>query len=438
MSVRLHTGILAAAVGAAAGLVVRLAATEVPARVVTDVLPLLTALVGVMLVDARSLRGQVREAGRRLEAERASRARAEQRFDQALAAAPTAMLLVAPDGRITRANEQAEHALGYDARTLCAMRVEELIPAESRAGHAAHRRCYARDSASRPMGANRDLFALHRDGHRVPVEIGLTSLDTDDGPMVLAMLIDLTARRAKQSLEARAEALERSNRELDDFAYAASHDLRAPLRGIEQLAGFIMEDAGERLPPESREDLALLRGRVARMEGLLEGLLQYSRIGRREGEPEWLDTVEVVSSAAELCVPSERFEVETEPELPPVYAPRAAVELVFRNLLANAVKHHDRERGVVRVGWQADDEHVWFTVADDGPGIPYEFKDKVFQPLQTLHARDDVESSGMGLALVRKTIEAHGGTVELCPGEGRGATFRLCWGRCEPTRSRAA
>ena len=228
-------------------------------------------------------------------------------------------------------------------------------------------------------------------------------------------------------VEARTAELARSNAELDQFAYVASHDLKAPLRAIDSLAAWIDEDAGDRLPLESARHLGLLRARVARMEGLLDGLLAYSRAGRAEAEPEPVDTAALVREVAETVAPPEGFDVRIEGDFPVVVTARAPLALVLRNLVSNAIKHHDRPGGRVTVSAEADGGWAAFTVEDDGPGVPPEYRDRVFGLFQTLRPRDEVEGSGMGLAIVKKTIESRGGRITLETPPGGGARFRFTW-----------
>ncbi len=368
------------------------------------------------------------------ERELEARVQAEKRFHQVVACAPSAMLLARVDGSIVLANAEATCLFGHGEQALLSMRFQALIPARDFAGQGPWWEAYGDESA-----VHAELQAQHRDGRSVPVEVGINRIEIDGEPLLLAVVVDVTEReRAKRSLAEHAAELARSNEELDKFAYVASHDLKAPLRGIQNLATFISEDAGELLPAEARNDLDLLLGRARRMEALLDGLLQYSRIGRRESEPEYVATAEVVNDVIELCVPLDRFQVDVQPGLPEIHAPQAVVHLVFRNLLANAVKHHDREHGVIVIEWRADEEHVVVTVRDDGPGIPFEHRDRVFQLFQTLQSRDEVEGSGLGLALIKKGMELHGGRIELCPAQGRGATFRQIWPRRDRRARRAA
>ncbi len=235
-------------------------------------------------------------------------------------------------------------------------------------------------------------------------------------------------RAAAQALDlARVvEDLKRSNRELDDFAYVASHDLKAPLRAIENLSSFVVEDVGDQLPPESREHLERVQQRVRRMEKLLEDLLDFSRAGRIRHQPERLDAQRLVGDVVALLDPPPGFEIHTALDLPELWAPRVPLEQIFRNLIDNAIKHHDRERGRIEIGWADRGETFEFSVSDDGPGIPAEHHERVFRMFTTLRPRDAVEGSGMGLAVIEKLIEAAGGSIEV-ESVGRGSTFRFSW-----------
>ncbi len=418
------------------GLVAKIDRAEVLGRIAT-IKYVLIAFGGFLALAATA---SIWMVGRRLQAELDQRKRAEARFSRIFTDAPNAMLLVARDGMIKLANQQAKDLLGYGGERLLEMSVDDLVPDHVRPRHPELRRSVEGEhSGVRAIGANRDVHAIDAEGRAVPVEIALMPIDTDEGPMMLAALVDLSERlETQRQLEAHAEDLERSNRELDEFAYVASHDLKAPLRGIDQLAGFIEEDAGHLLPDESRSDLTLLRGRITRLERLLADLLEYSRIGRMEDRREDVDANEAIEMLADLYVPNDRFTIVVEGDLPAIHASRAAVELVFRNLLMNAVKHHDGDRGEITVRGGREGGVLRFEVSDDGPGIPPGYEDKIFQLFETLKSRDKVEGSGMGLALVRKMIEFEGGSIELLRREGRGATFRLDWPDHQADAARAA
>jgi signal transduction histidine kinase len=261
----------------------------------------------------------------------------------------------------------------------------------------------------------------------------------DDGEHV-AFVVDLSELKQaqvalhelndtlEQRVAVRTAELERSNRELDRFAYIASHDLKSPLRAIEHLASWITEDSAATLSPQSQIHLAKLRSRVKRLESLLDDLLLYSRAGRRRYTQEWVDTAELVPSMVEMLNPPPGFQVRVEGSLPRLLCERPPFETVLRNLIDNAVKHHDRpQEGMLFVSGQARGDIVEFCVRDNGPGIDPQFHERIFEVFQTLRPRDEVEGSGMGLAIVKKIVENAGGTIRIESAAGKGAAFYFTW-----------
>ncbi|MDB4976718.1 MAG: hypothetical protein JWN48_5059 [Myxococcaceae bacterium] len=235
---------------------------------------------------------------------------------------------------------------------------------------------------------------------------------------------DLVASEAQ--LTAVMADLSRSNGELQQFAYVASHDLRAPLRAIDSLSSWIEEDLQGVLTGETGEHMRLLRGRVQRMEQLLADLLEYAQAGRDPKSTEKVATEDVLFEIRQLINAPKGIVVETDGPMPVLETPKLPLTRVLLNLVSNAVKHHDRPVGAVKVAARDAGEYWEFSVADDGPGIPARFHQKAFQMFQTLKSRDEVEGSGMGLALVKKLVESAGCHIRL-ESTGRGATFRFTW-----------
>lgn len=251
----------------------------------------------------------------------------------------------------------------------------------------------------------------------------------------------LARRRVEEKaaeLAALAEQLEKSNRDLDQFAYVASHDLKAPLRGIANLSQWLEEDLGDDLSDTAREMMVLLRGRVGRMEAMIEGVLQYSRAGRLGAEPEEVDVGALVGETLELLQPGPRATVETS-DLPVLVTERAPLAQVLLNLIGNALKHARREDPIVRVTAEPEGESWRISVADNGPGIEPRYHDRIWTMFQTLSARDELESTGIGLSVVRKVVEDQGERVwvESNPAESPGATFHFTW-PARPELGRAA
>ncbi len=245
-----------------------------------------------------------------------------------------------------------------------------------------------------------------------------------------AIRIDITDHKQMEfRLAQQTQNLLRSNEELEQFAYVASHDLKAPLRGIENLVGWIEEDLESSLTGDTRANMDLLKSRVRRLEGLLDDLLAYSRAGRGETASELIDTKELVDELTLLVSPPQGFSIVGSEALPTIQTDRVPLTQVVLNLIGNAIKHHDRpENGHVWIEALTLPHSIKFTVTDDGPGIPERFRERVFGMFQTLKPRDEVEGSGMGLAIVRKLVDYQGGKIWLTEGRaGQGLSVHFIW-----------
>jgi PAS domain S-box-containing protein len=258
------------------------------------------------------------------------------------------------------------------------------------------------------------------------------------GLMLHAVDVTESTRARHQVEESAAElrrvtqSLARINRELDQFAYVASHDLKAPLRGIASLAQWIEEDIGDRLGEESQKHLGLLQARVHRMEALIDGLLQYSRAGRVRNKIENVDVRKLLGEVVEMLDPPREATIEFEPGMPALETERVPLQHVFLNLIGNAVKHSGRPDTRVSVRFRDIGDFYEFSVSDNGPGIPRQFHEKVWDVFQTLQSRDKVEGAGLGLALVKKNVEGRGGRAWLESEERAGATFFFQWPKQTP------
>lgn len=239
--------------------------------------------------------------------------------------------------------------------------------------------------------------------------------------------------RARQEIEKKAEelahlmqSLERTNQELDQFAYIVSHDLKAPLRAIATLAEWIEEDQGDQLPEESREHLNLLRGRVNRMVGLIDGILQYSRAGRMR-QVETVDVSALLDDVLELLAPPPNVAIIVQPEMPTLKTEKVPLEQVFINLIGNAIKYANHPDVRIQVTVRDAGQYYEFATTDNGPGIAPKYQEKIWGIFQRLEARDKVEGTGIGLSIVKKIVESRGGRVWVESSVGAGATFRFTW-----------
>jgi signal transduction histidine kinase len=226
-----------------------------------------------------------------------------------------------------------------------------------------------------------------------------------------------------QELENASHRLEIVNGELNDFAHVVSHDLKAPLRGIRTLADWITADCANRLSTEAQEQLRLMHSRVDRMQNLIDGILQYSRAGCAEEDRVRIDLKELVAEVVDTLSPPPNMEITIEAKLPVIELERIRVFQVFQNLLSNAIKYMDKPQGRIRVGCVEEGRFWKFSVSDNGPGIEERHFEKIFQLFQTLSRRDDRESTGIGLTLVKKIVEMYGGEVWVQSKLGEGSTF---------------
>lgn len=252
----------------------------------------------------------------------------------------------------------------------------------------------------------------------------------EDMPIVKGVLIDVTSNRElERALERRGSELERSNRDLEHFAYVASHDLKAPLRAMEVLVEWLRDDLEEYDEGEVQENLGLLKQRTGRLNRLLDDLLAYSRATTKVGEVAEVDSRELVQDIVTLLGPPKGMTVEADASLPKLWSNRTPLEQVLRNLINNAIKHHPTPAdGRVRVYAQDQGDSITFAVEDDGAGIPEQYAEKVFQMFQTLQPRDDREGSGMGLAIVSRIVEWQGGRTWFHAGpEDKGTVFKFVW-----------
>jgi|GEM_PF-491495 len=252
------------------------------------------------------------------------------------------------------------------------------------------------------------------------------------GGGTLGIMRDITVRRhAEARLKRRTAELARSNADLQEFAYIASHDLRAPLRGISHLLVWLAGNLGEQMPGEAGENLKLLRDRIDRLERMLCDFLEYTRAGRLVAAPEWIDVGSLVQEVVHLLEMPGGFRVTVPPDLPRLYSPRAPLEQVLRNLIGNAVVHHDGVEGQITIAWHDRGEMIEFVISDDGPGIAPADHGRIFRLFQTLRDRErGGGGSGVGLAIVRRLVDSQGGRVWVeSDGETRGASFHFEWCR---------
>ena len=228
-----------------------------------------------------------------------------------------------------------------------------------------------------------------------------------------------------QTLSRNIDELERKNEELKQFAYVVSHDLKAPIRGISNVIQWMEEDLADEISPDVKKYLDIIPERLHRMGDLVDGLLQYARIGRENYPRESVDVTALVKDIGEMIVPKAyQFKVGN---LPVLFAEKILLEQVFGNLLSNAVKYTNPENGYIEVSYSEQSTFYAFTIADNGIGIEPQYHEKIFEMFQTLRDKHDVESTGLGLAIVKKIVEDNEGTVNVFSSLNEGAQFVFTW-----------
>lgn len=236
-----------------------------------------------------------------------------------------------------------------------------------------------------------------------------------------------TLNKMAKTLTISFNQLNKKNRELDQFAYVVSHDLKAPLRGIDNIMNWIQEDAGHKIPEEVQKYHQLIRVRIRRMENMIEGLLAFSRINFAENDKEKVNVNELITEIIDLINLPPGFDIHFPENLPVCYASRLQLQQVFSNLITNSVKHHGGNKGNIYIRYRIIDNFYEFEVEDDGPGIEKDYHEKIFVIFQTLKERDAYESTGVGLAIVKKIVEENGGTITVQSEFGKGANFIFTW-----------
>jgi PAS domain S-box-containing protein len=355
------------------------------------------------------------------------RKNAEAKFQQLLESAPDAIVGIGRGGRIVLVNAQTEKLFLHARDDLIGEAVEKLVPERYHGAHGGHRSGYFTDPRTRPMGANLDLFGLRSDGSEFPAEISLSSIETEDGLLATAAIRDITDRKdAERELARHAAELQRSNVELSQYAYVASHDLQEPLRMVVTYTDRLGEHLAGTLEPRAQEWADYVVEGASRMQSLIEGLLEFSRVRPEEAEFVEIDC-EVVMRRALANLQAAILESDaqiTTDRLPTIRADAVQLLQLFQNLIGNALKFRGDEPPLIHLGCTRDGDGNWhFQVRDNGIGIDAGDAERIFVLFQRLHSKDTFPGAGIGLALCKKIVDAHQGRIWVQSEPGAGATF---------------
>jgi len=366
------------------------------------------------------------------------------RLTAIIKSAPTAMVIIDAGSAMVLVNAETEKLFGYRREELLGQPVELLVPERLRTGHPRQRAEFFATPEARRMGTGRDLHAVRRDGSEFPVEIGLNPITTDDGLLVLSVIIDITERKrleqalqqANEELEQRVAertaeleravaALEKSNIELQQFAYVASHDLQSPLRSISGFVQLLQAEYQGRLDAQADDWIRRTVQSIARMQMLINDVLTYSRVDAETLRFQQVALQEVFDEAVTLVEGTIREQggSVTGHGLPTVQGDRSQLVQLLQNLIGNGLKYHADDPPRIEVTAERGDGEWVIAVRDNGMGIEPDYHDKIFEIFKRLHTQQAYLGTGIGLAVCRRVVTNHGGRIWVRSAPGAGSTF---------------
>ncbi|MGJ8564509.1 MAG: CHASE domain-containing protein [Alphaproteobacteria bacterium] len=366
---------------------------------------------GIFLLLARSNRRAVTFASNLANAHEDKAARLSDVIDNAV----DGLMTVSATGEIKTFNKACADMFGYKSDLIIGNKIAKLIP-----GLTFH------DLSA--TNHTKEVKAKRLSGREFPAELSANTLNIHGREIYSIIIRDISKRKQDESVIRKAMSeLEQSNADLEKFAYVASHDLKSPLRAIDNLSLWLEEDIGDQLDPENKDRLNMLRGRVVRMENLLDDLLNYSRATEGDHQAEPVSAASLVQTLNETLHLPSGFTLNAAQEMSTITVSKMPLQHVLHNIISNSIKHHDKSSGRIDVSVTEKGNRFEFTVKDDGPGIPPAFHEQIFTMFQTLKPRDEVEGSGMGLAIVKKIVNRYGGTIRVVSELGHGASFIFTW-----------
>jgi PAS domain S-box-containing protein len=335
-----------------------------------------------------------------------------------------AIVTIDERGTIERFNPAAERLFGYSAAEIAGKNVNILMPSPYHERHDGYLSSYIKTGEKKIIGSGREVIGLRKDGSQFPMDLSVAEMQLGNRRMFTGMVRDITERKRIEAQHARLlQEIASANEELTSFAYVVSHDLKAPLRAIGALADWLSTDYADKFDAEGKEHMRLLVSRVHRMGALIDGILQYSRVGRVKEMPTTIDLKALVRDTIDLLAPPPHISVTVDTDLPTIRSEPTRIGQIFQNLISNGIKYMDKPAGQIHIACVEDGKFWKFSVRDNGPGIEARHFDRIFQLFQTLAPRDRIESTGVGLTLVRKIVDMYGGRIWIESEPGAGSTF---------------
>ncbi len=323
------------------------------------------------------------------------------------------MFIVDEQGRITMVNKQVEQQLGRREQSLIGQPVDEFFLSE----------------LPDPNSGLVEMGIILPGMRELPVQVSVNLFSLNEKTFLLIVAQDIREiKEQERQLKTYLTQIERSNKELEQFSYVAAHDLKAPLRAISNLATFIEEDLQE-VPESVQKNIHMLKGRIQRMEGLVNGILSYARSGKIKVNPEMTDVKQMLEEIVDSLGARQNANVWIDEGMPKILTQKVLLEQVMANLISNACKYNNNPEPLIEIASREAGPFYEFSVKDNGQGIPLDSHKKIFQMFQTLQAKDHYESTGIGLSIVKKIVEEKGGRIEVVSAPGEGCTFKFTWPR---------
>jgi PAS domain S-box-containing protein len=371
----------------------------------------------------------------------------ESKFRSLLQAAPDAIVIVDESGKIHLVNEQTEKIFGYTQLELIDQPVEILIPLPLRNAHHEYRHRYIDNPFCRLMGTGLDLFAQTKSGETIPVEVALSPLQTQQGLLITASIRDISKRKQveeelanyrnhlEELVTVRTAALSAANKELQEYSYTISHDLRAPLRSIDGFSLALLEDYEAQLPDQAKGYLTRIRFAAQRMGTLIDEVLELARVNRCELNKDRVNLGKLsrdIIADLRLNDPLRNIKIKVAEDMY-ANADENLLRVVLENLLGNAWKFTSRQQvAKITLDKVFIGEETIFYIKDNGVGLNMKYANKLFGPFQRLHSYEEFPGTGVGLATVQRIIQRHGGRIWVESEPEKGATFYFTLGEQTP------
>ncbi|WP_420319274.1 sensor histidine kinase [Ekhidna sp.] len=337
-----------------------------------------------------------------------------------------AILVVDKQGKVVDINNSVTNLFGYSKKELLGQGFDILMPPRFRKNHGSYFEGYQQNPETRSMGRTheRNFIAVDKKGREFYVGISLTYDQSKDNTLYIAVIRDISPLvDLKNKLQQTNETLEAKNKELEQLAYIMSHDLKAPTSASRQLIEYIEENHLQELSEPVAQYIEMLKDRNIKMADLIDGILSYAMAGKVTQDVEEINLSDLIEEVSKTLNIPEEFRIISQVEGINFMGQKTQLFQVMSNLIGNAIKYHDKEHGTIEISALQTLDEVEIKVKDDGPGIPKEYHQTVFEMFGTANLKQRADSTGIGLAIVKKIVEQNGGVIKLNPDFKTGTEF---------------